>query len=205
MAYNSEGGVMLQKVYRVYCRIEETIVGGCFVTIVSLTFLNALLRVFGRPIITADDICLLLFAWAALLGADVALRYSRLVGMDILVSKLPPKLQKFFQLIVYIVMIGAMILFMRSGFTLANKNWKRAFNSLPISYGYVTLSFPVCCCLMIFTSILKIVKVAGHFKDDHYNIKEDNPDLVGEEFTGLDPLDFSVEDSAGKKAAGEKP
>jgi TRAP-type C4-dicarboxylate transport system permease small subunit len=191
---------MFQKVYRVYCRIEEYIVGACFITIVGLTFLNALLRVAKRPIITADDICLLLFSWAALLGADVALRYSRLVGMDILVSKFPPKWQKFFQVLVYIIMIGAMLLFMRSGFVLANKNWKRAFNSLPISYGWVTLSFPVCCCLMIFTSILKIIKVITHFKDDGYNVRKDNPDMVGEELTGADALALNLDDS-GKKAA----
>jgi TRAP-type C4-dicarboxylate transport system permease small subunit len=197
---------MFQKVYRVYCRFEEIVVGVCLVTIIGLTFLNAVLRFFGRPIITADDISLLLFAWAALLGADVALRYSRLVGMDILVSKFPPKLQKFFQILVYIIMIGAMLLFMRSGFVLADKNWKRAFNSLPISYGYVTLSFPVCCCLMIFTLILKMIKVVIHFKDDGYNIKRDNPDIVGEEFTDVDTLAFDIEDSAGRNAAGvEKP
>ncbi|MDR2434982.1 MAG: TRAP transporter small permease [Treponema sp.] len=192
---------MLQKVYRIYCRIEEFIVGVCLVTIIGLTFLNAVLRFFGRPIITADDISLLLFAWAALLGADVGLRYSRLVGMNILVSKFPPKLQKFFQILVHIIIIAAMLLFMRSGFVLANKNWKRAFNSLPISYGYVTLSFPVCCCLMIFTSILKILKVIIHFKDDGYNIKEDNPDRVGEEFTGAGPLDLDLETSTAEKAA----
>jgi TRAP-type C4-dicarboxylate transport system permease small subunit len=197
---------VLQKVYHVYCRVEEFFVGACFLTIIGLTFLNAVLRFFGRPIITADDISLLLFAWAALLGADVALRYSRLVGMDILVSKFPPKLRKFLQILVYIIMIGAMILFMYSGFALADKNWKRAFNSLPISYGYVTLSFPVGCCLMIFTSILKAIKVIIHFGDDGYNIKKDNPDLIGEEFTGAGGLDLSLDESAGKKAPeGEKP
>jgi TRAP-type C4-dicarboxylate transport system permease small subunit len=197
-----KGKTMFQKVYRVYCRVEECIVGACFITVVGLTFLNATLRLFGHPIITTDDICLLLFSWAALLGADVALRYSRLVGMDILVSKLPPGLQKFLQIVVYIIIIGAAILFMRSGFVLANKNWKRIFNSLPISYGWVTLSFPVCCCLMIFTSVLKIIKVATHFGDDSYNVRKDNPDIVGEEFTGAGALALDINDSAGKKAIG---
>jgi TRAP-type C4-dicarboxylate transport system permease small subunit len=199
--------MMFQKVYRVYCRVEEVVVGACFITIVGLTFINALLRVFGRPIITADDICLLLFSWAALLGADVALRYSRLVGMDILVTKLPAKCQKFFQLLVYLIMITAMILFIRAGFTLANRNWKRSFNSLPVSYGWVTVSFPVGCCLMIFTSVLKSFKVITHFKDDSYNVKHDNPDIVGEEFTGAAAIELEIADSpAGKTAAkAEKP
>jgi TRAP-type C4-dicarboxylate transport system permease small subunit len=187
---------MLQKVYRVYCRIEEVIVGTCLITIVGLTFLNAVLRSINRPIITADDISLLLFSWAALLGADVALRYSRLVGMDILMSKLPPKAQKFFQILVYMLMVAAMLLFMRSGFALASSNWKRSFNSLPISYGYVTLSFPVCCCLMIFTSSLKIIKVVTRFRDDGYNVRKDNPEVVGEEFTGA-ALEGAPGNSAG--------
>lgn len=177
---------MVQKAYRIYCRVEEIIVGACFVTIVGLTFTNAVLRYWGKPIITADDICLLLFSWAALLGADVALRYSRLVGMDILVSKFPAKWQKFFQILVYVIMIGGMLLFIRSGFTLARKNWSRAFNSLPISYGWVTVSFPVSCCLMLFTALLKIVKVVSHFKEDAYNVRKDNPDMIGEEHTGSD-------------------
>jgi TRAP-type C4-dicarboxylate transport system permease small subunit len=179
---------MLRKIYRVYCRIEEVLVGSCFITIVGLTFLNAVLRVFKRPIITADDICLLLFGWAALLGADVAMRYSRLVGMDILMSKIPPKAQKTFQIIVYLIMIFLMVLFVRGGFRLATRNWARSFNSLPISYGYVTLSLPVCSCLMILTSVIKLVKVATHIKDDRYNVRKDNPDLVGEEFTGADGM-----------------
>ncbi|MDR1931716.1 MAG: TRAP transporter small permease [Spirochaetales bacterium] len=188
---------MFQKGYRIYCRIEEIIVGACLTTIVGLTFLNAVLRFLDHPIITSDDISLLLFSWAALLGADVALRYSRLVGMDILMSKLPAKWQKLFQIIVYIIIIGALLLFMWSGFAMANKNWKRAFNSLPISYGWVTLSFPVSCCLMILTAILKGAKVARRFKDDSYNVRKDNPDIVGEEFTGLDP-DGSAGEIAGR-------
>ena len=177
---------MFQKAYRIYCRVEEVIVGTFFATIVALTFMNAVLRTLNRPIITADDICLLLFSWTALLGADVALRYSRLVGMDILTTKFSPKWQKFFQILVFVIMIGEMLMFIRYGVLLARRNWSRVLNSLPISYGWVTLSFPVSCTLMVFTSILKIKKIVTHFKDDSYNVRKDNPDVVGEEYTGID-------------------
>lgn len=69
---------MLKMIYRWYCRLEEVVVGAGFLVIVGLTFTNAVLRVFNKPIITADDICLLLFGWVAFIGADVAMRYSRL-------------------------------------------------------------------------------------------------------------------------------
>jgi TRAP-type C4-dicarboxylate transport system permease small subunit len=190
---------MLQKAYKIYCRVQEIIVGSFFAAIVFLTFINAVLRTMNRPIPTTDDICSLLFAWSALLGADVALRYSRLVGMDILVTKLPPKLQKFFQLVVFTIMITAMVLFIRYGVLLATRNWPRFLNTLPISYGWVTLSFPVACCMMILTTIIKAAKTIIHFKDDSYNVKKDIPDIVGEEYTtGVDPNELGNEAKAEK-------
>jgi TRAP-type C4-dicarboxylate transport system permease small subunit len=85
-------------------------------------------------------------------------------------------------------MIFILALFVRGGFLLATRNWARSFNSLPISYGYVTLSLPVCSILMILTSVIKLIKVATHIKDDSYNVRKDNPDIVGEEFTGADGM-----------------
>jgi len=172
---------MFQKAYLIYCRIEEVIVGACFLGVVGLAFMNAVLRTFKKPIATADDVILLLFAWSALLGADVALRYSRLVGMDMFVRHLAPKMQKSVQILVFIIMMAAMMMFVRYGFQLAARNWSRVLNSLPISYGWVTVSLPVSCILMTFTSLLKIKKIVANFDDDTYNFKKDNPDFEGGE------------------------
>ena len=189
------GGITLKTIYKVYCRIEEIIVGLGFMTIVTLTFLNAVLRVLNQPIIVADDISLLLFSWVAFLGADVALRYSRLVGMDILVNKLHPKAQKTLQIVVYLIMIGALGVFANYGYHLALNNWTRTYNTLPISYGWVTLSLPVCSALMAFTCITKIFKVVKHFGDDAYNVRKDNPQY------GVDvSMDASAPDNGGSSA-----
>jgi len=169
---------MLKTSYRIYCRIEEVFVGLCFFGVVGLTFMNAMLRYFGKPIVIAEDACLLLFPWAAFVGADVALRYSRLVGMDMLVRKLPPKTQKTIQLLVFAILIAGMIVIIPLGFRLAFSNWNRVLNSLPISYGYVTISLPTACILMIFTSFLKIIKILAKFKDDSFDINKDNPDAT---------------------------
>ena len=177
---------MLKKYYNYFCKIEEVLIGIGFMTIVLLSFMNAVLRKFNVPIVTADDICLLLFSWTAFLGADVALRYSRLVGMDILVSKLRPKNQKILQITVYVIMIGALITFAIKGYELALFNWKRTYNALPFSYGWATLSLPVGCVLMAINSSIKIGKIAINFNDDEYNVRKDNPGLVGEENAGIE-------------------
>ena len=86
-----EERTMLKTVYRIYCRVEEVFVGVCFFGVVGLTFVNAVMRYCGKPIVTAEDLCLLLFPWAAFVGADVALRHSRMVGMDLVIRKFVPK------------------------------------------------------------------------------------------------------------------
>ena len=185
----------MKKIYSVYCRIEDIIVGLGFATIVILTFMNAVLRYCGTPIIIADDTCLLLFSWTAFLGADVAMRYSRLVGMDILVSKLSPKVQKVLQLVVYGIMIAILAVLLRGGLAIIKTNGARPFNTLAsfgINYGAVTASLPVGSAMMILTCITKIWKIVTHFGDDAYNVRKDNPDVVGEENTGADekPVEF---------------
>ncbi len=177
---------MWDKCYRVYCRTEETVVGAGLVAIVTLTFMNAVLRIFKAPIIVADDLSLLLFSWVAFLGADVALRYSRLVGMDILVKKFSPRVQKLTQLLVYTVIAVILAVLVNGGLTVIAKNPSRPFNTLPVPYSWVTMSLPACSVLMIFTCAVKIGKLLKRFRDDAYNVRKDNPDVVGEENAGLD-------------------
>ena len=195
----------MSKIYRLYCRTEEAIVGVGFAAIVLLTFSNAVLRVFDRPIIYSDDLCLMLFSWTALLGADVAMRHSRLVGMDILTSKLPPKVQKALGILVNVIMIFILITLVRGGIKIIGVNGDRPFNTLGafgIRYSAVTMALPVGGVLMVFTCLMKLGKLLMHFKDDSYNIKHDVPDkYIGEENTGLDQetVDFS-ETMEAKKA-----
>lgn len=174
--------------YKTYCKVEEVIVGVGFSAIVLLTFGNAVLRMFDMPIVVADDLCLLLFSWTALLGSDVALRYSRLVGMDILVRKFPPKVQKILQIVVYAVMIAVLAMLISGGIKIIQTNGARPYNTLPVPYGFVTASLPVCGSLMVFTCLEKIVRVIRNFKNDEYQVRKDNPIPVGEENTGLDAL-----------------
>ncbi|NLG31843.1 MAG: TRAP transporter small permease [Acholeplasmataceae bacterium] len=188
----------MKKVYAIYCKVEDIIAGIGFATIVILTFMNAVLRYLGTPIIYADDICLLLFSWTAFLGADVAMRYSRLVGMDILVSKFSPKVQKVFQIVVYVLMIMILFVLIRGGLAIIKTNGARPFNTLAawgIRYGAVTASLPVGGLLMIITCLTKIYKVVTHFNDDAYNVRKDNPDMVGEEYTGADKTPVTFNDT----------
>ena len=179
----------MNKIYKLYCKAEEALVGLFFIIIVALTFMNAVLRLFGAPIIYADDICMLLFSWTALMGADVAMRYCRLVGMDILTSKLNPKVQKILGIVVQVIMVAMLVVLIKGGIKIVKLNGSRPFNTLEsfgIRYGAVTISIPVCCSMMILTCITKTFKLITHINDDEFTLKKDAADAkLGEENMGV--------------------
>ncbi len=166
----------MKKIYQVYCRIEEVLVGTAFVSIVVLIFSAAFFRQFNRPIVWADDIAKFLFSWTAFLGADVAMRYSRLVGVDILVRKLPRKIAKIIQIAVFVIIIILLAAFVYFGTILSIESVDRSFQTLSnFSYSIVTASLPVASLLMILTASLKIVKIVHNFRDDDYEVSKDMP------------------------------
>lgn len=171
----------MKKVYEIYCKIEEMLVGTVFVSIVVLIFSAAFFRQFNKPIVWADDIAKFLFSWAAFLGADVAMRYSRLVGVDILVKKMPRKLAKILQLIVFSIIIALLSAFVFYGTSLSIDSIDRSFQTLSwLSYSIVTASLPISSALMILTAVLKILKIIKNFNDDSYEVLRDNPESGSE-------------------------
>jgi TRAP-type C4-dicarboxylate transport system permease small subunit len=171
----SRGQSML-KFYRGFCKVEEVITSIAFVSIIVLIFSAAIFRAFSYPLVWADDIARFLFSWTAFLGADIALRHSRLVGVDILVNKLSPKARKVTEIIVYAIMVVILIAFVYYGIELSIKNWDRDFQTLSfMSYSMVTLSLPVASLLMIISASTKLVRVIANFRNDNYEVKRDIP------------------------------
>lgn len=160
--------------YKHFCKAEEIILGIVFISIIVLIFSAAIFRQFNHPIVWADDIAKFLFSWAAFLGADVAMRHSRLVGVDLLVKKLPRKLAKVIQLVVFVIIVVLLASFVYYGTKLSIDSLDRSFQSLSgFSYSYVTFSLPVASFLMVITAFTKIGKIVKHFNDDDYEVLRD--------------------------------
>lgn len=155
----------LEHAYQKFCQIEIFISAVLFMVIIVLVFTAALFRKFSIPIQWSIDVSQLAFAWLAFLGADIALRKGSLVGVALLTDKLPTKIQFILKCICYVLMLFLVFIFIRYGFVLAIQNWNRAFQTLPVSYSFVTLSLPVAAILMVFSIIHSIVLDVISFKN----------------------------------------
>lgn len=162
---------MLSKLNEKIKKIEEQIAQLFIVFIVLLVFTAALARWFKIPIAWTIDMSQLLFGWAVFLGADLAMDEDRHVGMEILSSKLPLKYQKSLTLFWNVILIIFLVVCVYYGTQLCLNNSTRKFNTMRISYSYLTAAVPVGSLLMIRTLVDKSIILIKELKTGDFFIK----------------------------------
>lgn len=154
----------MKKVYNAYCKAEEFLFSFLFAVMVALVFSSAIARGIGKPLAWSLDVAQLLLCWTSLVGADVAFRHDKFIGLDLFTRKMPVKVQKVLEIVVLVLMQVAFCIFIYYGVMLSIKSWKRSFQTLPISYSFITIALPVMSTLMTLTNILKIIGKVKNFK-----------------------------------------
>jgi TRAP-type C4-dicarboxylate transport system permease small subunit len=148
----------MKTLYKWYCRIEEIFCGISFSCIVVLVFTSAIARTANKPLAWSIDISQLLLAWTAFFGADCAFRSNQLMGIDLFTRKLTPALRKTAELTVLFLMLGTLFILIGFGIKLSIDSYKRAFQTLTLSYSFVTMSLPMASISMSISVLLKIKK-----------------------------------------------
>jgi TRAP-type C4-dicarboxylate transport system permease small subunit len=159
----------MRKIYNALCKAEVFACGVGFMFLVLFVFGSAILRFFRISLAWNIDMAMLLLAWTAFLGADIAWREGQLVGIDLVTRNLPKTLQKVVQILVYLVVLAAMVVIFVFGARLAWVERVRTYQSMPIPYSLVTLSLTLAAFSIVISTILKIKKAVLEFK---------NPDAV---------------------------
>ncbi len=149
----------MRKMYRWFCKAEEFACGVGFVFLIAFIFLSALLRLFKFSMSWSIDLAMLLLAWTAFLGADVAWRSGQIIGVDIVTRRLPKTLQRAVELAVYCIILVTLVIMVIFGVRLAWSERVRTYQSMPIPYSLVTFSLIIASFSMIFSTILKIRQV----------------------------------------------
>jgi TRAP-type C4-dicarboxylate transport system permease small subunit len=146
----------MRTVYRFLCKAEAILCSIGFVTLVALVFMSAILRFFRVSMAWNIDLAMLLLAWTAFLGADIAYRSGQLLGIDLVTRSLPKKIQKIITILIFLTILCAMGIVFVFGLRLAMSEWIRRYQSMPIPYSIVTLSIVLAAASIGFSSILKI-------------------------------------------------
>ncbi|MDR1443855.1 MAG: TRAP transporter small permease subunit [Treponema sp.] len=146
----------MRKIYHALCKAEVAICSVGFMFLVAFVFLSAILRFFRISMSWNIDLALFLLAWTAFLGADIAWREGKLVGVDLITRRLPRKIQKIIEIALYLVTLCALVLIIVFGSRLAIIERLRTYQSIPIPFSLVTMSLVTAALSMALSTILKI-------------------------------------------------
>lgn len=166
----------MKKLYMYFTKAEEYLACFALFSIVVLMFLSALLRRVGLPINWAGDVSLLLFTWSCFLGADVAIREKNLVSVDMLLCKLPVRLQKWTRILCQLLAIVFLLSLTLYGVPLCIESVARKFSNMAISYSWATASVPAGALLIGTTSIINLVKMFRS-EDGNYSVQTGGSDV----------------------------
>ncbi|SMP59030.1 TRAP transporter small permease [Anoxynatronum buryatiense] len=162
-------------------RIESMFTGIGLAALIILVFSAATLRWLGIDMSWSTDMAQLVFAWVCFIGADLAMKQKRHMGVEILTDKLPVRMRNSVYLINSLLILVFLVFVVYYGTNLVVINYRRSFNTLPISYSFVTASAPVGSLLMIYTITTRIFEYLKNFMTGDYSNLETNSDDEGGE------------------------
>lgn len=149
--------MMLSKLTSMYIKLEHVITNALMIGVVIFVFLASVMRWMGSPIPWSVEFATLLFVWVIFLGANRAFRENRHIGVDFFVKRFPSGFRQLVEVII-LALIFIFLMYMGwKGMELAFNNVNRKLGNLPMSYSFVTISVPVGCIVMGFTTISKMI------------------------------------------------
>lgn len=163
---------MLKKLETGLNRVETVFVCLGLLMLIFTVFSAAVLRFFGIDMSVSTDLAQLIFAWVSFIGADLAMRREKHMGVDMLISKLPLNILNMVYLFNYILILCFLLFAVRYGINLCIVNSARKYQTLYISYSYATASCPIGCVLMCITAVKHIVRYIKNIAcKDYSNLK----------------------------------
>lgn len=156
----------MKKLYEGFCKAEVAVCGVGFVFLILFVFASAILRFLRISLSWNIDLAMLLLAWTAFLGADIAWRSGQLIGIDLVTRYLPKKIQKVILILVYALILCVTVVICIYGARLAWIERLRTYQSMPIPYSLVTLSLVVATFSMSISTVGKIVNCIRFFNKE---------------------------------------
>lgn len=141
---------------KVLDKIEEIAAVICLAGTVTAVLVGAIGRSVGHPVPSGPEIAQLLLIWTCMLGADLVMKRGEHIRISALPDAVSPNLRRILHLVCTLLMIGFLAYCGWLGWKLALSNWARELGASGLSYGWVTLAFPVGCALMVLSLVRRI-------------------------------------------------
>lgn len=137
-------------------KLEERVAMAFFAGTSIFVLIGAVTRTVGSPVIWAVDLAQLSFAWACVLGADLAMKKKAHIEIDILARHFPARVQRALAVLWLVAIAAFLAMLTWYGTTLTLLNMERVLGDVGISYSWVTAAIPAGCLLMLCTTLARL-------------------------------------------------
>lgn len=128
------------------------------VVLVLVVFSNVMSRYFLESAIAwSEELARFLLIWVVFIGAILAYIKDEHLGLDILVTSLPYKAGRVVLIIANLLVIFALSLVTKGGYSIAMSYMDWLSPALEVPYGYIFIIVPVCGVVMIIQTIYKMI------------------------------------------------
>lgn len=140
----------------IYDTVEVTIAKIFFAATVILVLIGAVTRTVGHPAIWSVDLAQAFFAWASVLGADIALHRNAHIEIDMLVRRFP-RVLRYWLAVTWLALIAVFLgCLVHYGAQLTLLNVERPMGDAGFSYAWVTAALPAGALLMLATTLTRL-------------------------------------------------
>ena len=133
-----------------------------FAAMVVLVFSNVVARIFfDVPIIQSDELARYCFIWLCFIGAVSALNNGEHIGLDLVIKRLPDRVQKIVLLFANFCMLTLAGICSWYGWIIAARSFNQMSAVTPIRYGYVAVIMPIsffAMCLILSKNIVQLIR-----------------------------------------------
>jgi TRAP-type C4-dicarboxylate transport system permease small subunit len=138
--------------------LEERLAMAFFAGTSIFVLIGAITRTAGSPVIWAVDLAQLCFAWACVLGADLALKKNAHIEIDIVIRSFSVTARRYLAIIWLIAIAAFLAMLTWYGTQLTLMNTERVLGDVGISYSWVTGAIPTGCALMLATTLKRLYR-----------------------------------------------
>ena len=140
-------------------RIISWIIGFLLALMVILVFSNVIARYFlNSALAWSEEISRFMLIWVAFLGSVLAYVRNEHLGLDILITVLPPRSSRVVLVFANLLVIAAIFVLLHGGWSITSHTFNSGWTSpaLSIPYGVVYMIVPVCSLLLLLQAFVKL-------------------------------------------------
>ncbi|WP_304943456.1 TRAP transporter small permease [Vallitalea guaymasensis] len=144
----------------------ENLVFACTIGFVAISFLQVIFRyIINNSLSWSEEACRYLFVCTVFLGSSLAILKNKHIGVDILARILPKSIEKYFTILLDLIVVVYLIFLSYISFELALKNMNQLSPAMQLHLGIVYLIMPIGSVVMAINFIRVIIYKFTRDKD----------------------------------------